>query len=151
VQIESKRFGCLEIDPSRILKFPEGLIGFPNCTEYVVIDLEPSGDGLKLLQCVNEPDLGFVTLDPHWAFGDYDPELCPDDLEGLDVESPDDLVLLSVVTVPKDVRKMTANLQAPLVINPKKRLGKQVIVASPEYTTKHSILRALEERVRRTG
>jgi flagellar assembly factor FliW len=55
------------------------------------------------------------------------------------------------VTVPKDVRKMTANLQAPLVINPKKRLGKQVIVASPEYTTKHSILRALEERVRRTG
>ena len=82
-----------------------------------------------------------MTLDPHWAFGDYDPELCPDDLEGLDVESPDDLVLLSVVTVPKDVRKMTANLQAPLVINPKKRLGKQVIVASPEYTTKHSILR----------
>ena len=51
MQIESKRFGCLEIDPSRILKFPEGLIGFPNCTEYVVIDLEPSGDGLKLLQC----------------------------------------------------------------------------------------------------
>ena len=84
-------------------------------------------------------------------FLDYDPELYPDDLAGLQVDSPNDLILLVVVTVPKDVRKMTANLQAPLLVNPKRRLGKQVVLASPEYTTKHSVLKALASQVKRTG
>lgn len=151
MQIATKRFGFVEVDPSRVLTFAEGLIGFPDYTDYVVVDLATADDGMKLLQCVSEPALGFVALDPRWAFGQYDPEFCPSDLAGLGVEAPGDLLLLSVVTVPKDVKKMTANLQAPLVINPKKRVGKQVIVTSPEYTTKHSVLQALECRVKRTG
>lgn len=150
MRISTKRFGPLEIDPSRVLTFREGLIGFPDYTEYVVLDLDPDG-GLKYLQSVSEPNLGFVTLDPHWAFEEYDPDFCPSDLQGLDIESPGDLLLLLVVTVPKDVRKMTANLQAPLVINPNKKVGRQVIVTSPEYTTRHSVLQALESRVKRTG
>lgn len=151
MQIPTKRFGPVEIDLSQVLTFPEGLVGFPDCREYVVVDLGGAEGGLKILQAVHEPDLGFVTLDPNWAFGRYDPDLCPSDLEGLDVDSPGDLLLLSVVTVPKDIRKMTANLQAPLVINPKKRIGKQVILTSPEYTTRHGVLKALESQVKRTG
>lgn len=151
MKILTKRFGLVEVDPSKVLTFPEGLIGFSEYKDYLVIDLE-GGDGcLKLLQSLDEPALEFVILEPRGVFLDYDPVLYPNDLAGLQVSSPDELMLLVVVTVPKDVRKMTANLQAPLVVNPKKRLGKQVVVASPEYTTKHSVLRALASQVRRTG
>lgn len=104
-----------------------------------------------MLQCLSEPSLEFVILDPQWAFTGYDPELYPNDLEGLEVSSPDELMVLVVVTVPRDIRKMTANLQAPLLVNPKRRLARQVIVASPEYTTKHSVLQALASQVKRTG
>ncbi len=151
MKILTKRFGWVDVDPSRVLTFPDGLVGFSEYKDYVVIDLEAGGGCLKLLQSLTEPALEFVILDPRWAFQGYDPELYPDDLEGLEVTSPDDLMLLVVVTVPKDVAKMTANLQAPLVVNPKRRLGKQVIVASPEYTTKHSVLKALASQVKRTG
>ena len=48
---------------------------------------------------------------------------------------------MSVVTVPGDAKEMTANLLAPLLINPEKRLGRQVIVSDPKYTTKHQVLR----------
>jgi flagellar assembly factor FliW len=151
MEILTKRFGLVQVDPSRVLTFPDGLVGFREYKDYVVIDLEAGGGCLKLLQSLNEPALEFVILDPRWAFQDYGPELLPDDLEGLEAGSPDDLMLLVVVTVPKEVAKMTANLQAPLVLNPKRRLGKQVIVASPEYTTKHSVLKALGSQVKRTG
>lgn len=151
MQVATKRYGTVEVDPSRILTFPEGLIGFPDYHEFVVMDFEVKDECVTWLQCATEPDLGFVTMDPGAVFPGYDPEFCEKDLIPLVVDTPDDLVVLSVVTVPKDIRKMTANLQAPLLINPKKRLGRQVIVPSPEYSTKHYVFSALEGLVKRTG
>ncbi len=150
MQVQTKRFGTVEVDPANVLTFPEGLIGFPDCHEFVVVDFEVKDDCVRWLQAVSEPSLGFVTLDPKAVFPDYDPEVCPADLSVLESD-PEDLVVLSVVTVPKDIRKMTANLQAPLVISPKKRCGRQVIVTSPEYTTKHYVFSALSNLAKRTG
>jgi flagellar assembly factor FliW len=151
MRVATKRFGMVEVDPGQVLTFPEGLIGFPNFHEFVVMDFEVKDECVRWLQSAAEPELGFVAMDPRAAFPDYDPEFCLKDLTPLAVDMPDDLVVLSVVTVPKDIRKMTANLQAPLLINPKKRVGRQVIVASPEYSTKHYVCSALEGLVKRTG
>jgi flagellar assembly factor FliW len=150
MQVMTKRFGKLEVDPETILTFPEGLIGFPDYHDFVVVDYQVVGDCVRWLQSVTEPELGFLTLDPKAVFPDYDPDFCPKDLELLGSD-PDDLVLLTVVTVPTDVRRMTANLQAPLVLNPKKRVGRQVITTSPEYTTKHYVFNALSSLSQRTG
>jgi len=150
MQVVTKRFGTLEVDPANVLDFPEGLIGFSDYHEFVAVDFEVAGECVHWLQAVSEPALGFVTLDPKAVFPDYDPEFCPQDIQPLN-SKPDELVLLAVVTVPKDVRQMTANLQAPLVIDPRKRLGRQVIVTSPEYTTKHYVFSALSSLSQRTG
>lgn len=150
MQVATKRFGTVDVAPNQVLTFPEGLIGFPEYHDFVVIDFEVKGDCVRWLQAVDEPDLGFVALDPKAAFPEYDPEVCDTDLSAV-AASVDDLVLLSVVTVPKDIRRMTTNLQAPLLINPEKRLGRQVIVTSPEYTTKHYVFSALASLAKRTG
>jgi flagellar assembly factor FliW len=151
MQVATKRFGTVEVDPSQVLTFPEGLIGFPEYHEFVVMDFEVKDECVRWLQAASEPDLGFVVMGPKAVFPDYDPEFSGADLSTLEVTAPDDLVVLSVVTIPKDVRKMTANLQAPLLINPQKRLGRQVIAASPEYSTRHYVFSALESLVKRTG
>lgn len=151
MQIRTKRFGTVEVAPEHVLTFPEGLIGFQDCRDFVVMDFDIKDDCVRWLQSVSEPALGFVVMDPKAAFPDYDPDFCSKDLAPLGVDTPDDLVVLAVVTVPKDARRMTANLQAPLLINPKKRLGRQVIVASPEYSTKHYVFSALEALLKRTG
>ncbi len=150
MQVVTKRFGTLEVDRSNVLTFPEGLYGFPDYHDYVAVDFQVAGECVHWLQAVGEPALGFVTLDPKAVFPDYDPEFCPQDLAPLMAE-PDELVLLSVVTVPSDVRQMTANLQAPLVIDPRNRLARQVIVSSPEYTTRHYVFSALSSLSQRTG
>ncbi len=151
MQVQTKRFGPLDIDPSRVINFPNGLIGFPEYQDYVILDFGGGDSVLQWLQSVKEPSLGFVTLALYEAFPDYDPEFCPSDLSHLQGESPNDLITLGVVTVPADIRKMTANLQAPLVINPVKRLGKQVIVTSSEYSTKHQVFQTIESLIKRTG
>ncbi len=46
-------------------------------------------------------------------------------------------MVYSIVVVPEDIRKMTANLLGPIIINHKEKLGKQVILDDSRYTTKH--------------
>lgn len=151
MKVMTKRFGALEVDEEQVLTFPDGLIGFQDFRKFIVIDLDGDRGAIKWLQSIEEPSLGFVILDPRAVFPDYDPEFSPEDLVSLGVTDPNDLVLLSVVTVPREISKMTANLQAPLLINPWKKVGKQVITTSPAYTTKHGIFLALRNLMKRTG
>lgn len=152
MKVVTRKFGVMEVDPSQILLFPEGLIGFPEYKRFVVLNTSPGLDLIKWLQSVDEPDLGFAVVDPRQVFPDYDPEFCPSDLAPLQAPSPGDLVMLSILTVPPDITKITANLLAPLVINPRNRLGKQVITLSPQYTIKHLVFSFVrEQRIKRTG
>lgn len=151
MQIISRRLGNLEIPEEQVLYFPDGLIGFVENKRYVVVDLKRGAGILKWLQCIDEPDLGFVILDVYAVFPEYNPEFYQEDLRLLQCENPNDLITMAVVTVPRTVTRMTANLQAPLLINPLKRIGRQVITSSPAYSIKHAIFPALQNLVQRTG
>jgi flagellar assembly factor FliW len=65
-------------------------------------------------------------------------------LESLGLESPDEALVLLILTISGERRTATANLQGPLVLNPKRRLGRQLVLQVPGYTTRHSILRGPE-------
>jgi flagellar assembly factor FliW len=150
VEFPTKQFGVIHIREDQVINFPEGLIGFQSCKRFFVFDLDEFGV-FKWLQNLDDESLGFVILDPRLLFKDYDPEFVARDLEILEASSPGDLVLLSVVTLPEEVRDMTVNLQAPLVINPSKRLGRQVITISQEYSTKHNVFVHVKNLMKRTG
>ena len=62
------------------------------------------------------------------------------------MRSPEDLIVMAVVTVPSDGSAVTANLQGPLVINKKNKLCVQVILSDGRWTTKYAILDALKKR-----
>ncbi len=150
MEISTKRLGVITIDETHVLHFSKGLIGFPDHRKFVVIDLDKSGI-FKWLQSLDDESLGFVIIDPKIAFKNYDPVFSPKDLEPLGAPHPNQLVLLSVVTVPDDIKQMTVNLLAPLVVNPRKRFGKQVITADPTYNTKHYVFGPLKDLIKRTG
>ncbi|MDA8060522.1 MAG: flagellar assembly protein FliW [Leptospirillum sp.] len=124
--IETTRFGTIPLDPERILTFPEGILGFPGLTRYLL--LETGENSLFYwLQCVDDPSLAFVVMDPL--------ELVPDYAARVLAALPDpgfqvaDLSLMVVVTIPGDhMDQMTANLQGPLVVRPGDRTGKQFVL-----------------------
>ena len=73
-------------------------------------------------------------------FKDYDIMIPQTAIDKLKIEKAEDVVVYSIVVVPEDIRKMTANLLGPIIINHKEKLGKQVILDDSRYTTKHFCL-----------
>ena len=58
----------------------------------------------------------------------------------LALNSPDDVLIYAVLTLSgSNIRDLTANLIAPIVINARTRKGKQIVLDRSPYTTKHRL------------
>ena len=139
MKLHTKNFGLLEIEEEKIIAFPEGIPGFEEEKEFVIINNEDEENPFCWLQSVNNPDLAFVIINPFLIFSDYTIDLPEAVQEKLKIEDEKDVAVYSIVVVPKDLKKMTVNLLGPIIINVRERLGKQVILDDPRYSTKHYI------------
>lgn len=126
------RFGEIEYDPANTLQFPEGLIGFEDLTDFVVMPNEKEGP-LFWIQSVNDPQIAFVLTDPTNFYYDY--KVAPDghERQKLGIAEEDDCLIVSVVTVPQD-RKITLNLAAPILFAPKTNKALQVILEGTQFS-----------------
>ncbi len=70
IRIETLRFGELEIADSDIITMDDGLLGFPEYHRYVLAS-NPDQAPFLWLQCVDEPDLAFVVVNPYLFFPGY--------------------------------------------------------------------------------
>lgn len=154
MEINSRIFGKIEIDDNKIITIPNGLLGFEKYTRYVIAydsDKE-SKNGIMWLQCVDEPELAFPVMDPMFIIKDYRPVVEDEWLAQIGIfESDEELYVLSVLTVPSDLTKMTINLKAPIVINISTRLGCQIIVNNEEYPIRYSVYDCFNKNKRRQG
>lgn len=142
MRIATTRFGEIDIDPDRIITFPRGFVGFPSWRRFVLLPHRDSSP-FWILQSVDEPDLAFVVIDPREAVPDYVVRVPAAHLADVAIESSQDVeraVVLALVTLRGDPPTATANLKAPLVINPSRRLGVQVILDGSAYAIRHPIL-----------
>jgi len=91
-------------------------------------------------QSVDDGSVAFVVINPFIIKPDYKPIIQDNDVELLEVESPEDVILMSIVTIRSDPFRVTANLRAPIVINLKKRLAKQIILDKSDYPIQYSMV-----------
>ncbi len=140
MRINTNRFGELEVNPKNVLTFPNGLLGFKDVHDFILID--PSENSpLKWLQSINVPELAFVVTDPLLFKPDYEIRIFRTDLEEIEVNDPENVIQLVIVTVPRDPSKMTANLKGPLLINTENNKGKQLVLDDSEYELKYRLLK----------
>lgn len=137
----SSRLGPFTLKDEEILKFPEGLYGFENETEFGLLPFDPNVEcPLKWFQSLNNPDLAFVVTDPLIYVANYKAQLSAAEKALIGASGKDTLCTLVIVTIPKNLAKMTANLVAPLVINTRTLVGRQFVLSNPEYDTAHYLL-----------
>ena len=137
----STRFGSFEVPDQSIVRFPSGLLGFPDQQRYVILDHGTEAP-FKWLQSVEEPDLAFVLMDPATFHPDYHIEVPADALAEIKGEERDDLTLVVILTIPSDdPGRITANLRGPLLISHRTKLGKQLVL-SEEFPTRHPLFPA---------
>jgi flagellar assembly factor FliW len=140
VIVRSDRLGLLEIADDKVLTFPEGLLGFPGDTRFVMVEIE-GGESYRWLQSTDDPGLSFLTVIPWPFFPDYEPEVDDQTQQELGLKSAEDAIVLCVVTVREhDPRPITANLMGPLIINSISRVGRQVVLADSGYETRAALV-----------
>ncbi|HCZ05919.1 MAG: flagellar assembly factor FliW [Thermotogota bacterium] len=138
------RLGELEIDEKDIIDFPEGLPGFEYLHRYVLIQDERT-DPIKWLVSVEDENVSLPVIDPWLVRVDYTVEVSPADKRLLKLENVKDALVMCVVVIPKnEPENATINLLAPVIINIRENIGKQIILDDPNYTIRHRIVDEME-------
>ena len=119
--------------------FKKGIPGFDSFREFTIKDLE-GNEKFKILES-RESEISFVTTNPFEIYSDYEVDLNDETIKELEIKRPEDVVILSIITLGRTLESSTMNLKAPLVINIKNNLGKQYIMQNSKYETKHSLIR----------
>ena len=138
MKIKTSYFGEVKIDEKDIIYLEQGLPGFLEEKEFVLLSFdEPLA--FQVLQSVSTETLAFIVVFPFDFKKDYKVDLNDHILEQLKIETEDDVLILSIVTLKDHLNISTANLQAPIIINRHSRLGKQYIMHESSFSTKEKI------------
>ncbi len=146
--IKTSRFGVLNVASEHIIHLSEGMMGFEKLKQYFIVD--PSDETMILwFQSVENSEIAFPILEPMVFRKDYHVRLSANELRVLKLSSleKEKTLVYSVLTIPADVREMTANLKAPIVVNTKERLGRQVVLQENEYSVKCAMYNELSALV----
>lgn len=129
--------------PAR-LHLPAGLVGFPEHRQAELFHL-PDQLPFRWLRVTGPQLLHFVVLDPTGIIPDYAPELFDEDAAAIGLDSPEDALILNIVTVGRaEPVTATVNLVGPLIINRRTGVGRQVVLSNHNhYSPRHPIGTAL--------
>ncbi len=128
MQVQSSRFGLLEIDESTVINFPWGLPAFEDIKHYALLQHE---DGpLHWLHAIDDPKVAFVVCPPEYLGYRY--EIPREKLAPIHLERPEDLVVLVMVSFNRHQKSVRPHLRGPLLFNVADRLAYQWSMDSRE-------------------
>lgn len=135
------RLGPVAVHPHAVIEMPQGPLGFAHLTAFGIADLpNPDLAHFKLLQSMDDPSVTFVVAPIEVDGG----PIARQDVEDACLHAgmgTNDLLLLLIVTVRNDPTgvAVTANLRAPVIIDVRRRTGRQVVLANPDYAVRHPL------------
>ncbi len=146
--IQTKYFGEIDLTEEKIITLERGLFGFEEFKKYTILyDCEKEGgSNISWFQSVDEPALALPVINPLLVKEDYNPVVEDELLSGIGEITEENLVILLTMTVPADIKEMSVNLKAPIIINADTRKGAQLIVENQDYEVKYKIYDLLKEK-----
>lgn len=131
MQVNTTRFGTLEIGEKELITFPWGIPGFEHLKSYVL--LEYKNGPFQWLQSVEEPAVAFVVCSPGFLDMVYS---APDAKKKLiKLEHDDDLVVLNIVSFNREKGGIRFHVKSPLIFNVAARIGYQWTMETEELKT----------------
>ncbi|SMB22823.1 Flagellar assembly factor FliW [Sterolibacterium denitrificans] len=145
MNIESPRFGTLQIEPGKIIDFPHGLAGFEDNRRFSLFHPEEQTPQSKyfILQSLDDPEIAFQITDPARLGFSYEIELNDEESALLKLTDPGEIAVAVIVWRDAEVDAnpqgtLRASLKAPLLINTRERLGLQHVFTRLDCTLPNS-------------
>lgn len=129
IKLHTSRFGDFEVEASSVITIIGGIIGFPGLTKFVMLDYNPP---FSWLQSIENADLAFVVVNGA-EFGENYRFPLPIGDRDLDLKEEDDYAIITLVSVRPDPSQTTVNLKAPVVVNLRNRVGRQVVLDDTKF------------------
>jgi flagellar assembly factor FliW len=129
MQIETSRFGTLDIEADAIVLLPDGIIGFPQERHWVLLR-EGESPTLGWLQSITDPELALSVVTPQAFVPNYVLRFRREEISSLPWTSRDEVVALAVVSLNDE--QLTINLKAPILINLKRCVGCQLLTCDDQ-------------------
>lgn len=140
MKVTTKIFGEVDIVDEKLIHFENGIIGFPDLTLFSLMHDADNSEGLiRWLQSMQEPAFAMPVMDPLIVREDYNPVVEDELLKPLGSHEPEDFLVLCTLTVPSDIKNMSVNLKAPIIINTETRKAAQIILDDNRYEVKYHI------------
>ena len=139
MRLQTKYFGEIDCPEEEVLRFPEGLFGFEEEHQFLLLPFEGGAGSLLCFQSTRTPALAFVAMDPFSLLPHYEPVLQPHELKELGVKDSQELGFYVLCVVKKPVSDSTVNLKCPVAIHPETRTARQVILETDAYEMRHPL------------
>ena len=132
-----------------ILKFPEGIYGFEDVREFILLQ-EDESRVIWSLQAAEKPCPSLIVVDPFLVAPGYSPKVPAGDLRALGGPAGGGplggLCFLAVAVLRRNFAETVVNLKSPIVINPRTRTGRQVILEDSDYPVRYRPFRDARQR-----
>ena len=144
--IETDKFGSFDTSDCKTINFPAGLPGFEDLHKFIILELSETKP-IYWLQSVENKHISLPVVITFEILDDYNIDIRDNDLEDLHFESKNDLLIMNVIVIPEDIKKMTVNLAAPIIINAKHGIAKQIIIDAVELPIRYPVYEAVMKSI----
>ncbi|AQR97025.1 flagellar assembly protein FliW [Clostridium saccharoperbutylacetonicum] len=136
----SKVHGEITYEDKDIITFKKGVLGFDQLRKFFLVDLKDT-EPFKLLHSLENEEVGFIVTSPYEFFDNYEINLNNEAINNLNIQSSQEVMILTTITLNSDIKKITTNLQGPIIINISNNLGEQIIVDNSKYKVKEPLIK----------
>jgi flagellar assembly factor FliW len=127
------------LNKNTIIHFDEGLIGFSECRDFELMENEGIVP-FRLLQSAEKKEVGFMVLDPSVIMADYYKRIPAREWESIGLSTKDPLLAFVICMIGPSPKDSTGNFQAPLIVNYKKMIGRQVILTDAGLSVRQPLM-----------
>lgn len=136
---DTAKFGSVRYTNDDVVTFQDGLVGFPDFSQFVLIQ-HSDGSPFRWLQSLEHAEVAFLVVDPAHYVADYAPEISELQAKQIGVGEDTPRLVYTIVTIPPGKpEEMTINLAGPIVVNLESGRARQIVIEDECYPIRHRV------------
>lgn len=132
--------GVIEYNEEDVITFKKGLPGFENLKKFIIVPFEDN-EVFSVLISIEDMEVGIPVTSPFHVDETYEFKLSDERINELNVNSHEEILVLNTVTLNSDMKNITINMKAPIIINIKGKIGEQIILDNEKYRIKEPLFK----------
>lgn len=140
MQLITKYHGVIEYNEEDAITFKKGLPGFENLKKFIIVPFEDN-EVFSILISLEDMEVGIPVISPFNVDEAYEFKLSDEKINELNVNSHEEILVLNTVTLNSNLKNITINMKAPIIINIKGKIGEQIIIDNEKYRIKEPLFK----------